>query len=597
MSVPAGSASWRWNRWSKSVILTLLLLLSSCAMASGQVSPPSQPPAQSPLQRVRMARLTYLAGQVQLDGAAGAGSQSAVLNMPILEGTVLSTANDGQAELEFEDGSLVRLTPNSALSVVKLSVDADGDFQSKLALLHGLAYLELRSTAKYQYSLDAQGDTLSPLENSTLRVSLDQPPAIIAVLQGKVHVSSIAPAAGQAGAQADATAGQTLRSDSTPGQQATGTYLVKDGIDPDSWDQWNRDRDVVAAKESTNQTTARNGFAGDQGYGWSDLDANGSWYDLPGQGQVWQPDVAADAGIDAFDPYGYGAWAWTPGYGYAWASGYSWGWTPYRCGNWQFWDGFGWGWAPGPFCGVYGFGGYGFRLHLHRLPPIYHGPRRPFPRSGSMHPNIPVHGGVAPLSPRAHLYSSRTINGQLVEPLRPVGRDRALGDARAAGGATVLGAALSRDFPVDPTTHHPVLGVASNHPMPSGGAVGGGVRATWRPAGIPSSGFRSGTAGARPVYVSPLSPMSPTNPNRSAPPPGIRPQPYAPSVGVPRNSPSPMQPYTAPVMPRYTPPPPPMPHYTPPPMPRYSPPPSYAPPPAPRFSPPPPPPAAAPHGR
>src|ERR1700731_3126487 len=105
MSVPAVAASWRSDRWSRRALVTLLLLLSSFAMARGQGSPPNQPPTQSSAPssaqpRVRMARLTYLAGQVQLDGAGGVASQPAVLNMPILEGTVLSTANDGQAEVE-----------------------------------------------------------------------------------------------------------------------------------------------------------------------------------------------------------------------------------------------------------------------------------------------------------------------------------------------------------------------------------------------------------------------------------------------------------------------------------------------------------------
>ena len=51
---------------------------------------------------------------------------------------------------------------------------------------------------------------------------------------------------------------------------------------------------------------------------------------FPGKGQVWQPTLALDAD---FDPYGYGSWVAYPGAGYVWASGYSWGWTPFRCGR------------------------------------------------------------------------------------------------------------------------------------------------------------------------------------------------------------------------------------------------------------------------
>jgi FecR protein len=542
-----------------------LVLMVSCGIVLGRAQSPGQPSGRRP---TRMARLTYVVGQVQLDGRNGGNAQPAVLNVPVLEGSVLSTANDGQAEIEFEDGSVVRLTPNSALSVVNLSVDGKGNFQTRLSLLHGLAYLELRSSPRYQYSLDAQGDTIAPVENSTFRVDIDQPPAIIAVLDGKVHVAAVS-----GGSAADAAAGQTLRSDAAPGQPSMGNYLVKDAIDPDSWDQWNVDRDLVAANAASNQTVARNGFAGDQGYGWSDLDANGSWYEVPGQGEVWQPYVAADGGMDDFDPYGYGDWSWTQDYGYVWASGYAWGWTPYRCGNWGYWGGFGWGWSPGPSCGVYGFGGLGFRLNLHRIPRIYHGPRRPPAGLLPAHPLIPVHGGQAPASNAPHVSGVHTIAGTEVRPLPP------LGGAHPQNSTFALGAALQRDFPIDRTTHQPIVGMVASHAMPVG-AFTNGAQAAWRPAASPASGSGSGPGGGlraqapRPAYVPPSSPMQRAP---GAPATGFRPQPSMPSR-------------VEPVEPRYTPPS--VPRYSPPPaVPRYSPPPE-----APRYSapPPPPPPAARP---
>ena len=36
-------------------------------------------------------------------------------NMPLLAGYTLSTGEDGQAEVEFTDGSVARVTPNSQL--------------------------------------------------------------------------------------------------------------------------------------------------------------------------------------------------------------------------------------------------------------------------------------------------------------------------------------------------------------------------------------------------------------------------------------------------------------------------------------------------
>ena len=91
-------------------------------------------------------------------------------------------------------------------------------------------------------------------------------------------------------------------------------------------------------------TATTNSMADSSNPAWNDLDANGSWYNVPGQGNVWSPYDASDP---SWDPYGNGYWMFTPGYGYIWASAYSWGYMPYQCGLWNWYDGFGWGWAPG----------------------------------------------------------------------------------------------------------------------------------------------------------------------------------------------------------------------------------------------------------
>lgn len=435
----------------------------------------------------RAARLTFLQGDVHVEQVNSSTPSSAALNMPLVEGTVLSTGEDGQAEMEFEDGSLVRLTPNSGVSLLNLSVDSSGDYQTRIGLLNGLTYLELRAGTKFQYSVDAGGDMISPVENSTIRVNFDEPPAVIAVLDGTAHLAAAS------GAYTDATAGQTVRNDSSQG----GIYMVKPAIAPESWDQWNEDRDQAAANEAGSQTEARSKFAGDQGYGWADLDANGSWYDVPGQGEVWQPYDAtlADSGpgVDSsgadgggFDPYSYGSWAYTPA-GYVWASGYGWGWLPYRCGHWAYWPGFGWGWSPGYGCGLFGFGGYGYDgfvyggVNIGSAPPGYRRPRRPIPGPGPVHPLQHGRGGPVPIAPVRAFNgggvtsgsTAKTIAGKTVEPLPPIG-----GGYTPRGGSAI-GSALLRDYPVDTATHEPVTGLVAEHGTVSASSD---IRAAWHPA-------------------------------------------------------------------------------------------------------------------
>jgi hypothetical protein len=44
----------------------------------------------------------------------------AVVNTPLFEGSLLTTGDDGRAEIQFEDGSVARLSPNSSMTLAVL---------------------------------------------------------------------------------------------------------------------------------------------------------------------------------------------------------------------------------------------------------------------------------------------------------------------------------------------------------------------------------------------------------------------------------------------------------------------------------------------
>jgi len=201
---------------------------------------------------------------------------------------------------------------------------------------------------------------------------------------------------------------------------------------------------------------------------------------------VWQPDIAADSGADApdgqdagqgFDPYGNGSWVWTPA-GYSWASGYGWGWLPYRCGQWVYFDDFGWGWQPGVSCGTfgfggYGFGGYGFGFNIGRAPGFWRRPKRPIPGPGPVHPIIRARSGPVPIL-IAQSYGSgrvirvKTVEGRSIERLAPVASLPVPRDGSA------VGSTLRRDYPVNSSTREPAFGLAATHDAPAG-------RMPWEP--------------------------------------------------------------------------------------------------------------------
>jgi hypothetical protein len=488
----------------------------------------------------RTARLTFLSGDVRVEQSGSSTSSKAVVNLPLVEGAVLSTGNDGQAEVEFEDGSLLRLTPHSGAGLVKLTVDSSGEYRTRVSILGGLAYAEMRGGTKFHYIVDAGGDQIEPIENATVRVNFDQPPAVISILEGSAHLTSGA-------SDISVTAGQTV----TAGDAADGGMLsLREVLAPDSWDQWNLERDAAAAGQVSSETDVRSKYAGDQGYGWSDLDANGNWYDVPGQGEVWQPDSAAQqasedgdgdpAAQSGFDPYGYGSWAYTPA-GYIWASGYGWGWLPYRCGNWNYWDGFGWGWTPAGNCGAYGFGGYfGSGIYIGRAPGFYRRPGRPIPHPGPIHPILRGRGGPVPVAPvhpidrSVHFGSNeRIIAGNVVTPIPRAGSVTPAPGFTVNSRAAIAGAGLRQDYPIDRTTNSPVIGAQgqSIYASPSSNA-----RAAWHPV-QPAAGTGQSTTVQRPGYYQPDNGVRPGAPViRNLP---IAPQRPSAPAPAPRSAPAP----------------------------------------------------------
>ncbi|MEO6816322.1 MAG: DUF6600 domain-containing protein [Edaphobacter sp.] len=434
--------------------MAMLCLLFAGVRVEAQADNP-----QGDTSQVRAARMSFLQGTVNVDHIDNTGSDPAQVNMPLPQGVRVSTGQDGQAEIEFEDGSVVRLTPNTSLELTTLTADANGNLATDLTLANGLMYAELRAADKFAYSIAAGGVQVSPVVNATLRIDMDKPPAVVSVLDGTAQAEG-GSASGE-GYKTNVNAGETLTGDAND----PGRYQLTQQVAANSWDKWNDDRDAVAAHETADQTDVRNGYAGEAGYGWSDLDANGSWYNVPGQGEVWQPNVATDPG---FDPYGYGSWVWYPGSGYVWASGYSWGWTPYRCGNWSYWDDFGWGWQPGIGCG--GFGGWGFGgggggyvINIARPPLRYRFQTKPVHDPGKARPirvgrpSIENPTRVRPVS------GIRTIAGRTVQPIRP-----APGVAAAVRGTTrPVGASLRRDFPVSAPGRQPGNGAAPDRGNPT----------------------------------------------------------------------------------------------------------------------------------
>jgi hypothetical protein len=275
--------------------------------------------------QARIVRLSDVHGNVQIDKNTGLGFENAFLNLPITQGAQLKTLSSGRAEIEFEDGSTIRLAPNSSVAFSKLALDDSGKRISVINLVVGMAYVNW--LGKDDFSLTFAQERVSLDRAAHFRVDVSAQAADLSVFKGDVNVGGPSGTVAVAGKK-------TATFDVADNDK----YTLANNIKEAPLDAW--DKESIEYHE---QYAKNNQSSSPYGYGLSDMNYYGGYSMLPGYGMMWQPYFT---GI-GWDPFMDGAWGWYPGFGYMFASPYPWGWLPYRYGNWMFVPGFGWGWQPG----------------------------------------------------------------------------------------------------------------------------------------------------------------------------------------------------------------------------------------------------------
>jgi FecR protein len=467
------------RRFSSGVFGLTVLSVGALLLAPGLRADDAAPPA-------RAVRLSSVDGRVQISQDGQSIADPAVANTPLFEGTQVVTTDDGRAEIEFEEGSVARLSPNSSLTLTVLRPD-DGVSGTEIRMDSGLGYFELQSGPQPGHIQVRFGDAVVSASGFTvLRVDMDNSPGELAVFSGSAHLER-----GSA-LSLDLHGGESVALNASSPSQ----YNLAETIEPDSWDTWNSDRDQILTSESSSRTEATQSFVNNANPAWNDLDANGNWYNVPGQGYVWSPYDAANSG---WDPYGNGYWMFTPRFGYVWVSGDSWGYMPFSCGLWSFYGGFGWGWSPGMGACMPWWGGgiYGLNIgyaplgylppRIPRRPPV-HNPIKPGGRAGpypmvAVNKRPPSGFGGQPVHDRN---VSVTIAGHVVMPVRTLS-PRPVYDRSAS-------AFVNRTAPAVPGVRAPggvggagVLPPGSHGTAPRPASAGGQHASAPRPASAPAS--------------------------------------------------------------------------------------------------------------
>jgi hypothetical protein len=278
--------------------------------------------------KARIVRLSEVQGSVQMDRGTGDGFDKTFLNMPVVEGSRLRTGDDGRAEVEFEDGTALRVVPNSDVEFTRLALGDDGQKLSTMQLAAGTAYINYRGKKSDEFTLNFGRESVTLTEQSHFRVGLGNDQATLAVFKGSVNVS------GQSGPiEVDQKHSATFDINSD-------RYDVAKGYEQSPYDAWDKQQSEYHDRYSaSNSYRSTSPYA----YGMSDLNYYGSYMSVPGYGMVWQPYFLNAS----WSPFQDGGWVYYPGAGYMWVSSYPWGWMPYRYGNWAFVSGYGWVWQPG----------------------------------------------------------------------------------------------------------------------------------------------------------------------------------------------------------------------------------------------------------
>ena len=304
------------SKLSLSRFSTVLLTAAACALLALPALADSQ---------ARIVRLSDVQGSVQIDKNTGMGFENAFLNLPITQGAQVRTHDRGRAEIEFEDGSTLRITPNTTVEFSTLGLSDSGKRLSVINLVEGLAYVNWLGKSGDEFSLNFSREKIVLDKAAHFRVETSPASAKMAVFKGNLDAEG---PAGKVMVEKKKTATFDAADDDK--------YTLANSVAEAPLDSWDKEASAYHDQYAKNNSSP-------YGYGMSDLNYYGAYSNVAGYGMMWQPYFT---GI-GWDPFMNGAWSWYPGYGYMFASAYPWGWMPYRYGNWMFIPSFGWMWQPG----------------------------------------------------------------------------------------------------------------------------------------------------------------------------------------------------------------------------------------------------------
>ncbi|MFC5581602.1 DUF6600 domain-containing protein [Rhodanobacter terrae] len=301
-------------------LLAIVLLCASTALVQAQSAAndnSADPPS-------RVARLSYISGDLGFLPAGAKDWSDASVNRPLTTGDRLSTGRGSRAELELGGGSL-RMDGQTDFGLLNLN-----DQLAQIELTQGTLNLTVRHLDQGQsYEIDTPTVALVVDQPGSFRVDIDDN-------GGSTQVTAFdggATVYGENNAQRTINPGRSYRF----ADSGLADVTISDIGGGDAFDAWVGGRDRRYGQSRSRQ------YVSDDVVGYQDLDQYGDWQTTSDYGEVWYPTrVAVD-----WAPYRDGHWAYIAPWGWTWVDDSPWGFAPYHYGRWAY-TRRGWGWIPGP---------------------------------------------------------------------------------------------------------------------------------------------------------------------------------------------------------------------------------------------------------
>ena len=254
-------------------LIVLIWSASTAAMAQAG-DPPS-----------RVARLNYLGGPVSFRPGSVEDWAAATPNYPLTTGDHLWTDTGARAEMHV-GSTAIRMDSQTALGIVNLD-----DRAVQLSLTGGSLDVHIRYLRQDEaFEVDTPNVAVL-LHPGDYRINVD----------GDRNITWVTPHAGEAdisGGGADFPV-QARQSAQLSGQEPVAQQMGA-APPPDNFDMWSLERE----RREESMVSAR--YVPRETIGYEDLDAYGTWRNIPPYGMVWVPSSV----VAGWAPYQYGHWAW-----------------------------------------------------------------------------------------------------------------------------------------------------------------------------------------------------------------------------------------------------------------------------------------------